>query len=297
LRSLAEGVVRRIFFGLACLLASAAPAVAGFDAPLKTEIIPTTGKAALHCLTFPNFLLKWEEDGPITPVIYILKGKGPWTCAATMKGELHFGSWPIVRVKGPYIVLHYNPRAAYGSPFTVFDTRRWRYVDAAMTIGDFTAVRLDGEVLVLDYRRQVSPECSLYYGDATECWGIVKKQSGLTDAMMPDCRTPYEKAKRERDVADITDYPAIVTYNAEARIADGKVTYMARSGLLTCEPQDFSFTTTLWPMTAPPNEKRRPCGRRFAHSANDRRHPLAGAGKPRSRIRASTVASRPRNLR
>lgn len=223
-------------FGFGFMLLAITPASAGFDAPLKTEIIPTTGKAVLHCQTFPNFLLKWEVDGEITPVIYILKGKGPWACASTMKDELHFGSWPMVRVKGPYIVLQYPPQADYGSSFTVFDTRRWRYVEAASVIGDFTAIRLDGEALVLDYRRSVAPECSLYYGVATECWGIVKKQSGLTDAMMPDCRTPYENAKRELNVADITDYPATVTYAAELRIVNGKATDTSRPGPVTCAP-------------------------------------------------------------
>jgi hypothetical protein len=228
--------VRCSVVGLVSVLAYAAPASAGFDAPLKTALIPATGKAVLHCLTFPNFLLKWEAEGPTTPIVYILKGKGPWTCAATMKGELNFGHWPLARVKGPFIVLQYPPQAEYGSGFTVFDTRLWRYVDSDTAIGDFTAVRLDGEALTLAYRRPINRDCSLYYGAATACWGAIKAQSGLNDALMPDCRTAYEIAKKKLDVADITGYPATVTYNAEVRIANGKAAYAARPGPITCEP-------------------------------------------------------------
>lgn len=206
-----------------------------FDVPLKSEVIATGPKSVLRCLTYPNFLLKWETDGAITPVIYILKGKGPWACAATMKGELNFGSWPMVRVKGPYIVLQYPPHA-YGSSFTVFDTTRWRYAQADTAIADFTGARLDGSDLVLQFRRPVHMECSLYYGASTGCWGEVKAKSGLTDALMPDCRMAYEKQKKSLNVADITGYPATVTYNVEARIARGKVAYTPLPGPIVCEP-------------------------------------------------------------
>lgn len=221
---------------VAVLVLTAPAPAAAFDAPLKTETHATSPTSTLHCLTFPNFLLKWENAGPITPVIYILPGKGPWKCAATMKGELNFGAWPLVQVKGRYIVLQYQPNATYGSSFRVFDTMRWRYGPTDTAIGDFAMVRLDGGALVLRFRRPVNRDCSLYYGAATECWGRFKRDGGLTDDLFPDCRASYEVAKKKLDVADITGYPATVTYNAQLRIAGGKAVFAALPGPITCEP-------------------------------------------------------------
>lgn len=227
----------RSVIGLCSVLAFTVPAfaAAGFDAPLKTETLPTGAKSALHCLTYPNFLLRWEDEGSgTTPLILVTTGKGPWTCTVDIKGQKHFGRWEVVRVKGRYVILSQRPNATYGLAFAVFDTERWRYVATSTVVGDFSAIRLDGAALVLQYRSQAHMECSLYYGAATGCWGEVKARSGLTDDLMPDCRTVYEKQKKELDVADITDYAATVTFNVEARIADGKVIYTSRPGAITC---------------------------------------------------------------
>lgn len=226
-------------FGLLFALAFVSPAVAAetFDAPLKTEIVSTGPKTSRHCLTFPNFLLKWDAEGQGgSPLIVIVAGKGPWSCAEVIAGQKHLLHWKVVRVKGPYIVLSQRPNAHYAAEFKVFDTVAWRYAAEAALLNDFTAVRLEGAALVLRFRRSVYLDCSLYYGAGTACWSQIKALSGLTDEQMPDCRAVYEKAKRERNVADITGYPATVTFNAELRIAGGKSMPGVALGPVSCEP-------------------------------------------------------------
>ena len=232
----AGGVVRRALIGFAAI-GLAVPAGAGFDAPLKSEIVATGPKSARHCLTFPTFLLKWEADTTGgSPLIVIVPGKGPWPCAEMIAGQKHLQHWEMARVKGPYIVLSYAAQKDYAAEFKVFDTKAWRYVAEAALFNDFTSVRLDGHDLVLQYRRSINRECSLYYGAGTACWSEIKALTGLTNAQMPDCRTAYEIAKKKLNVADITGYPATVTFNAETRVADGKVIAEALPGPITCEP-------------------------------------------------------------
>lgn len=220
-------------FGLAAFPTHAA---ASFDTPLKTEVIAIGPKTRLNCLTFPHFLLKWES-ADYSPTIYILPGKGPWKCAATMKGELTFGSWKNVQVKGSYVVLSEDPNSKWGMPFKVFDTRIWRYVFTDSVIGPFGSVSLERSGMVLEYRRVYRTDCSLFRGTATECWSKLRSHTGIADEAWIVCRIAYHNAiiKARGETYDPREQSASLTYSAVMKLEKGVPTFAARPGPVVCE--------------------------------------------------------------
>ena len=102
--------------------------------------------------------------------------------------------------------------------------------------GTWSAVRFTADGFTLRYRRGFTSDCALMYGLATECWTRIKRATGLTDAMAPDCNAAYQKTKKlyGGDMKYVIRTAAKITYNAEVRYGRGKLTYTAMPGEVTC---------------------------------------------------------------
>jgi hypothetical protein len=232
--------------GILLAPAKARESLGPLDQPLAKETVtlPADKEHAKGlvrtCYRFAGFVIRaeretgnWADQYTVVP-----PSKDRQACRHPAKSELHIGVWSrLLGVKDRYVFFASKYQGAETTNYGVKSNRSANTLFEESTASDFAVADAGPGRFVLRYRREYVADCSLYYGAATECWGKVKAATGLTDAMLPDCRAAYEREKKKRDVAEIVSYPAQLSYNAEARWRGGKLTYAARPGPVACGPE------------------------------------------------------------
>jgi len=222
--------------------AQAAPVV--FDKPLRTQSGEQTPKPdrrplLLTCLYYPHFTLIRRRYDNREVGDYSVGPAGAPTSGCVEPGRGSFVSLMFGRltgVKGNYVFLEDRFSAEYPESFGVFDGRTGLALIQDKMFGAWSAIRFAADGFALRYRRAYSSDCALLYGIATECWTAIKRATGLTDAMAPDCHAAYQQTKREYagDMKYVMGTSASITYNVEARYGGGRLTYRAIPGDVTC---------------------------------------------------------------
>ena len=241
-------MLRLIVWAGILLLVSPACAGAGlFDVPLHKEVVKLPAdpdnpqaKPRRTCAFYPGFMVKEVDLGEVGASELGIAPAGTKGCDAKTPGEhvINPDEWSgyFAGVKGPYVFFDADDGHNGGMPFAVYSGKTGGKLFEDGRKGDFQSVRLDGEGLLLRYRRVLDAGCSLYAGKS--CWEQISAATGLAE--VPDCRDAYEKEKRRtpKFAKDVPNVPTIVSYGVEARFADGKVYYSPRKGRAECWLED-----------------------------------------------------------
>jgi hypothetical protein len=231
----------------ACLLLAAAPAHAGFDAPLKKQVVQVWSdvgrrsvQVTLTCYYYPTFMVAEIKDSREPISVSAVEPGSNQRCEENSKSETRWGA--LRGVVGDFLFFDGGSAGSHGERAFEITNSHSQMVTWESRIGDFQSIHLAPGGFVLRYRRVFRHNCSLYYGGATECWGEIKAKTGLTDASTPECRGAYEDLTREykkkwpERAKDVKSHSASTSYDVEARFLDGKMSFTALPGPAECWP-------------------------------------------------------------
>jgi len=239
---------------LACLFAGTVSAVAAraapamFEKPLGTE----TGSGQTRykwdvtwtCTRYPHFTVKAEYYGGSGADFFAVPDYGgPFGCADRMRGERRLSAYGrLTGVRGDYVLLDdlgiRADRQNQPLRFGFFDGTTGKSLLEDSMSGAWTSLQFTANGFVLRYRRVFQSDCSLRFGLATDCWTRIKRATGLTDAMGPDCRALYDAKRKATQYADqlpnVDRTPVMISYDVETRYEGGKTTFTPRPGKVDC---------------------------------------------------------------
>jgi len=237
-----------------------------FDTPLAEVVVAVPppklnpqNHAYLACFFYPGFVVKELDLGDkgaerlsIAPVPS--RASTPPCAITALPGE------QVVRnrsgddwsgyfkgVKGGFALFDDSDSFNGGLGFGVVDVRSGAtvFVDSAALTGGFSRIASDGATLTLDYRRALSPGCSLMT-QADACWRKVLDASGLAEASRPHCAGAYARlypagasgGDRTKQIKAINDVPSVITYNVRATIGKKLESLKPRPGSVACSVSD-----------------------------------------------------------
>jgi hypothetical protein len=230
--------------------------------PLPPDPYSPLGKAMLSCFYYPNFMVKQVDLGEkgaeqLSILPYWMKdNKEPPCLRANANDEMVIGprEWGgyFEGAKDDFVFFVSADGSDGGSSFAVFDAvDAWKiFVDAEKVTKnstEFTTFEVlnhpkddNDSALELRYRRVYRAPCSLW-ADETNCWGLVRNITGLTESAPPNCAAAYEaeeKKSPENDKSLRAD-PSVITYDVEVVLdSGGAVRVTPISKAIDCYPAE-----------------------------------------------------------
>jgi len=241
--------MKRYLIALAALCVAAAAGTGPFDKPKAVQVIKlppepenSQAKPTRTCTYYPGFVVKQIDLGEVGAYelsITAIKGAPPGcTTAIAHEVKIDPKTWSgyFDGAKGDFAFFDAEDGWNGGMPFAVFSGSTGRKLFADARKGDrYAAVEIADGGLVLRYRRVWLSPCSLM-ADAKGCWGRIVAATGLTGSDRPDCTAAY-RAEMKRTPKFANDIPAlhtVISYEAEARFAAGKLTIIPKGGTVEC---------------------------------------------------------------
>ena len=226
-----------------------------FDAPVKVEHLPLPAdpanpqaKAQLSCFYFPHFAVKEIDLGQPgadqLSIIPIAAGAKRPVCKRenidseiVIRGEDWSGYFWGVR--GSYIFFSAEDGWNGGMGFAVFDANAKKlFEDAAKT---WHSVQPGKDGVSMRYLRVYEAPCSLKGDDGAGCWQQIQKDTGLSEAAMPDCTATYQaEQQRTPNLAQqVLADPTVFDYEVSVWLGDADHTMKpAGAKVLNCRPAE-----------------------------------------------------------
>ena len=226
---------------------AAAPSL--FDTPKDTQVIKLPAdlanpqaKPKRTCTYYPGFVVKEIDMGEVGAAdlsITAISGEAP-KCERDIAHEVNIDpeTWSgyFKGAKGDFVFFDGEDGWNGGMPFAVFNGKTGRKLFSDTRKGDtYHAVETAGGALMLRYRRVWPGPCSLM-ADAKGCWKKIVAATALPDAVRPDCTVAYRKemARTPKFASSIPAMASVISYEAEARYAGGKLTIKPAPGTVEC---------------------------------------------------------------
>jgi hypothetical protein len=240
---------------LLCVLlgrdASAKDAGGLFDKPINVVKIPLPAdplnpqaKPMLSCFYFQDFAVKQVDRGEVGAEqlsIVPLAGREHYQCReANADGEslVDAKEWSgyFKGAKGSYIFFDAADGTNGGLGFAVYSAPAAKKIFEDVSMG-FHGIAQSPSGIALSYRRAFAAQCSLF-ADAARCWAKVKQDTGLTQALPPDCAAAYKREQqRTKAVAqEVAQDPTVFYYEAETVLANDRSKISPAPGKLSCLP-------------------------------------------------------------
>lgn len=232
-----------VWLGILMLISPACAGAELFDTPLHKEVIKLPAdpdnpqvKPRRSCFYYPGFMVKEVDRGEVGASELAIAPAGAKGCDAKTAGEhvVNPDEWSgyFTGVKGSFVFFDADDGHNGGMPFAVYSGSTGRKLFEDGRKGEFLSLRLEDGGLVLRYHRVLDAGCSLYAG--TGCWAKISAATGLNDE--PDCREAYDREKKRTPqfAKQIPTLPTIISYDVQARFANGKTVYSARKGRVEC---------------------------------------------------------------
>ena len=239
--------------GLKCcamaLLAAVGPANAsGFDKPVQTQVIKLpadpdnpSAKPTRTCTYYPGFVVKQIDLGEVgaSELSIAPMAAQPPKCTAKLAGETVISSevWSgyFKGAKGDFVFFDGDDGWNGGMPFAVFSKAGKKLFDDVRKGDGYAAVDAGKDNLTIRYTRVWPSPCSLM-ADAEGCWKKIVAATSLSQAKRPDCTAAYRKemARTPKFAKQVPDLHTVISYEAEARYANGKLTIAPRTGPVEC---------------------------------------------------------------
>lgn len=218
---------------------SVAAATSPFDAPLKVVRVPLPRDAdnpksrpKVSCFYFQRFMVKEVDLGEVgaqqLSILPTPAGPAKVACReANGPGErvVDPKDWSgyFDGVRGAYVIFTSGDGWNGGMGFAVYSAATGKKVFDDTYRSRFQSLEPAPAGLTLRYLRVYAAQCSIG-SDAAGCWRQIRRATGLTDSMPPDCaalyvgetrRTP-KFAARARNDPTVVDYPVTVAVRGDA---------------------------------------------------------------------------------
>ncbi|MGA3080038.1 MAG: hypothetical protein ABSD44_01500 [Terracidiphilus sp.] len=218
----------------------------------------------LSCFYYPNFMVKQVDLGEkgaeqlsILPY-WVKDNKEPPCIRANAKDEMVIDSRALLGyfegVKNDFVFLESADGFDGGSFFGVFNAVEDSkiFFDAAKWIknsAEFTSLVVvnypksdndNDSALKLRYRRVYRAPCSLRTHEKN-CWSLIRKITGLTESLPPNCSAAYEAMEKEypEDAKGWKTDTSVITYDVEVVLDSGtaiRVTPVSKA--MECYPAE-----------------------------------------------------------
>jgi hypothetical protein len=220
-------------------------------------------KPKLSCFYYPDFMVKQvdlgEQGAEQISILHRAKDQEEPQCLrANVKDEIVIDprAWSgyFEGVKGYFIFLSADDGYFHGLSFGVFSASDGRKIfeddqkidKGAITFTIIEALNdLNNETdssIMLRYGRVYVALCSLRTNEKS-CWSSIKRITGLTETVPPDCKTDYEAEKKAYpdNVKEIDSFPSVITYDVEVVLSprNTALRVIPISKVMECYPGDF----------------------------------------------------------
>jgi hypothetical protein len=235
-----------------------------FDMPLAEFVVPMApprynprNHAYLACFVYPSFIVKeldfGEKGAEILSIAPRPASLSPPECSTrSLPGETviknafgrHWSGY-FKGVKGRFALVDSSDSMNGGLGFGVVNmqTGATIFTDIASVNDGFSKVELVGATLTLDYRRALSPGCSLMT-DPAVCWRKIAGATKLTRDP-PDCASAYARSypaqgeanatgSRSAQIQALNEDPSVITYSVRATVGEELGRLKPRPGVVSC---------------------------------------------------------------
>jgi hypothetical protein len=251
--------MRQTVAGVAALMCTAAHAATEppvFEKPAKISSVALppdsynpTFKHTRICYYYRGTMVKEvnyedEKGAHRLSLVPISLNEKPPACNADNAREIVISKWSgyYLGKRGAAFFFDADDGINGGMPFVAYTAFGNQILEDSSELTarkTIRSVRMDATALVVRYRRAWLAPCSLY-ADPAACWTTIMAQTGIVERARPNCRALYEAEMKRTSkyAADIAKSQTMIGYEVEARTSQGKTSFTALPGRVTCWLED-----------------------------------------------------------